>query len=206
MKNELVWVLGMASIVAAGLAGAAAPDKAVQQAAAKKATELCSACHGPGGSSISPTFPRLAGQQAMYIENQLKAFRTHTRAEPDAHDFMWGIAAPLDDKMIDGLAWYFSSQPPMHGKPADPALAEKGKDLFDKGVPSKQIPACASCHGKNGEGMGEFPRLAGQHAEYLVKQLTVIQNALRAAPVMHGIVKDLDKGEMDAVAAYLESR
>jgi len=206
MKNELALVLGVVSIVVAGLAGAAAPDKAVQQAAATKATELCSACHGPGGSSISPTFPRLAGQQEQYIENQLKAFRSRTRAEPDAHDFMWGIAAPLSDTMIKGLSWYFSSQPPVHGKPADSALTAKGKDLFDKGVPSKQIPACASCHGKNGEGMGEFPRLAGQHAVYLVKQLTVIQNALRAAPVMHGIVKELNKDEMEAVAAYLESR
>jgi len=206
MKNELALVLGVVSIVVAGLAGAAAPDKAVQQAAATKATELCSACHGPGGNSISPTFPRLAGQQEQYIENQLKAFRGRTRAEPDAHDFMWGIAAPLSDTMIKGLAWYFSSQAPVHGKPADSALTAKGKDLFDKGVPSKQIPACASCHGKNGEGMGEFPRLAGQHAVYLVKQLTVIQNALRAAPVMHGIVKELNKDEMEAVAAYLESR
>ena len=206
MKNELALVLGVVSIVVAGLAGAAAPDKAVQQAAATKATELCSACHGPGGNSISPTFPRLAGQQEQYVENQLKAFRSRTRAEPDAHDFMWGIAAPLSDTMIKGLAWYFSSQPPVHGKSADSALMAKGKDLFDKGVPSKQIPACVSCHGNNGEGMGEFPRLAGQHAVYLVKQLTVIQNALRAAPVMHGIVKELNQGEMEAVAAYLESK
>jgi len=206
MKNEFVWMLGVATIVVAGLAGAAAPDTAVQQAAAKKANELCSACHGPGGDSISPTFPRLAGQNEQYLENQLKAFRSRTRAEPDAHDFMWGIAAPLDDTMIQGLAYYFSSQSPVHGKPVDSALTAKGKDLFDKGVPSKHIPACASCHGKNGEGLGEFPRLAGQHAVYLVKQLTVIQNALRAAPVMHGIVKELSQDEMQAVAAFLQSQ
>lgn len=206
MKTEFVWMLGAAAIVVAELAGAAIPDKAVQQAAAAKAVELCSACHGPGGRSISPTFPRLAGQQDIYIENQLKAFRARTRAEPDAHDFMWGIAAPLSDTMIKGLAWYFSSQPPVHGKPGDSALAARGKKLFEEGIPSKQIPACAACHGKKGEGMGEFPRLAGQHAAYLVKQLTVIQNALRAAPVMHGIVKELSKNEMQEVAAYLESQ
>lgn len=206
MKNEFVWMLGIVSIAVAGLAGAAVPDKAVQQAAAAKATELCSACHGPGGDSISPTFPRLAGQQAVYIENQLKAFRSRTRAEPDAHDFMWGIAAPLDDTMIKGLAYYFSSQPPVHGKPADSASIARGRELFDKGISQKQIPACASCHGKNGEGNGEFPRLAGQHSAYIVKQLTVIQSALRAAPVMHGIVKELSRDEMEAVAAYLQSR
>ena len=68
------------------------------------------------------------------------------------------------------------------------------------------VETCASCHGKNGEGNGEFPRLAGQHSAYIVKQLTVIQSALRAAPVMHGIVKELSRDEMEAVAAYLQSR
>lgn len=206
MKNELALVLGIVSIVVAGLAGAAAPDKAVQQAAATKANELCSACHGPGGNSISPTFPRLAGQKEQYLENQLKAFRSRARAEPDAHDFMWGIAAPLDDKMIGGLAYYYAAQPPARGIPGDPALIARGKDLFEKGVASKPLPPCATCHGKSGEGVGEFPRLAGQHAAYIVKQITVIQSLLRAAPVMHGIVKEMNRGEMEAVAAFLQSQ
>jgi cytochrome c553 len=68
-----------------------------------------------------------------------------------------------------------------------------------------QITPCASCHGAHGEGMATFPRLAGQHAPYLLKQILVIQNALRNAPVMHGIVKDLSRDQILAVTAYLES-
>ena len=189
-----------------GTAYADKPDEATQKAAARKAAELCSACHGPAGDSISPTFPRLAGQREEYLASQLKAFKARTRGEPDAHDFMWGIAASLDDKMIAGLAYYYAAQPPTRGKPGDPALIARGKELFEKGVPSKPLPACATCHGMNGEGTGEFPRLAGQHAAYIVKQLTVIQSLLRAAPVMHGIVKEMNNTEMQAVAAYLQSK
>lgn len=206
MTRKIAYVLYIAMLAMTGTAYAAKPDEATQKAASRKADELCSACHGPGGNSISPTFPRLAGQGEEYLENQLKAFKTQKRGEPDAHDFMWGIAAPLDDKMIGGLAYYYAAQPPARRIPGDPALIARGKDLFEKGVASKPLPACATCHGKNGEGVGEFPRLAGQHATYLVKQIAVIQSLLRAAPVMHGIVKDMNRAEMDAVAAYLQSR
>jgi len=68
-----------------------------------------------------------------------------------------------------------------------------------------RVLACASCHGAHGEGMATFPRLAGQHAPYLLKQLLVIQSVLRTAPVMHGVIKDLTKDQMQAVVAYLES-
>jgi cytochrome c553 len=72
-------------------------------------------------------------------------------------------------------------------------------------VPARQIPPCASCHGSHAEGQVVFPRLAGQHAPYLLKQLLVIQNVLRIAPVMHGVIKDLTKDQMQSVVAYLES-
>ncbi len=205
MTRKMAYVLCIAMLAVAGAADAAKPDAATQKAASRKADELCSACHGPGGNSISPTFPRLAGQRAEYIVGQLKALKARSRAEPDAYDFMWGVAASLDDKMIEGLADYYASQPPAPGIPGDPALIARGKQLFEKGVASKPLPACATCHGKNAEGVGEFPRLAGQHAAYIVKQITVIQSLLRAAPVMHGIVKDMTRGEMEAVAAYLQS-
>ena len=206
MNKPIAWALCVALLAVTGAAYADKPDAAAQKAAARKAVELCSACHGPTGDSTSPTFPKLAGQREEYLVNQLKAFKARARAEPDAHDFMWGIAASLDDKMIEGLAYYYASQPPAHGKAGDPALIAKGKELFEKGVASKPLPACATCHGMNAEGAGGFPRLAGQHAAYIVKQLTVIQKLLRAAPVMHGIVKDMNNAEMQAVAAYLQSR
>jgi len=119
---------------------------------------------------------------------------------------MWGIASRLDEKIIAGIAAYYASQPPAPGRTDDPTLIAKGKELFDKGLPDRGIPACATCHGASGEGIADFPRLAGQHAKYIAKQLNYIQQLTRAAPVMHGIVKDMTASEIQAVAAYVQSK
>jgi cytochrome c553 len=187
-------------------AGAQNNPADVQKAAEEKAVNLCSTCHGPRGVSTSPEFPILAAQRKGYLEAQIDAFRKRTRAEKDAHDFMWGIAGNLDEALIGSIADYYASQPPAPGRSDDPALVAKGKELFDKGVPERGIPACMACHGADAAGVADFPRLAGQHAKYVVKQLNYIQSLVRAAPVMHGIVKDLAPAEIQAVAAYVQSR
>jgi cytochrome c553 len=179
---------------------------AARKAGEEKAVNLCSTCHGPRGVSTSPEFPILAAQRRGYLESQIDAFRKKTRAEKDAHDFMWGIAGNLDESIIAGIAAYYADQPPAPGRPGDPGLVARGKELFDKGVPDRGIPACMSCHGANGEGMADFPRLAGQHAKYIVKQLNFIQSLVRSAPVMHGIVKDLTPDEVQAVAVFVQSK
>jgi cytochrome c553 len=176
-----------------------------QKAALRKTVETCGTCHGVDGRSISPTFPNLAAQQAPYIELQLKAFKDQSRADPDAQAYMWGMASQLSDVMISALAAHFAAQPAAPGRGGNSALIAEGKRLFEQGVPARQIPPCASCHGAHAEGMASFPRLAGQHAPYLFKQLLVIQSVLRTAPVMHGVIKDLTKEQMQAVVAYLES-
>lgn len=180
------------------------PD--ILKAGEERAVNLCSSCHGPRGISTSPEFPILAAQRPGYLENQIDNFRHKTRSEKDAHDFMWGIAGNLDPAVIKGIAAYYADQPPAPGRPGDPALVAKGKELFDKGSPGRGIPACTSCHGQDAEGMADFPRLAGQHAKYVAKQLNYIQSLVRAAPVMHGIVKELTQPEIEAVAAYVQSR
>jgi cytochrome c553 len=176
-----------------------------QKAAIQKTVETCGTCHGVNGRSVSPTFPNLAGQQAPYLELQLKAFKDQSRADPDAQAYMWGMASQLSDATISALAGYFAAQPAAPGRGGNSALIAQGKHLFEEGVPARQIPPCASCHGAHGEGMATFPRLAGQHAPYLLKQLLVIQSVLRTAPVMHGVIKDLTKDQMQAIVAYLES-
>jgi len=176
-----------------------------QKAVVHRTIETCATCHGVNGKSVAPTFPNLAAQGAPYIEAQLHAFKDQTRGDPDAQAYMWGMASQLSDTTIAALASYYAAQPAPEGKPGDAALIAQGKRLFEEGVPGRQIPPCASCHGKNGEGQSIFPRLAGQHAPYLLKQLLVIQSALRTAPVMHGVVKELNKEQMQAVVAYLES-
>jgi cytochrome c553 len=183
------------------------PDLAtVEQHRALQGTiENCANCHGANGRSVSPTFPNLAAQTAPYIEAQLHAFKDQTRADPDAQAYMWGMASQLDDASISGLANYFSKQAAAPGKSGNAKLIAQGKQIFTGGILERGIPACASCHGALAQGNGPFPRLAGQHAPYLRKQLLVIQSVLRTAPVMHGVIKDLNRDQMQAVVAYLES-
>ena len=189
------------------LAVASSLSHAADNAAVMKAMQTCSICHGIDGNSTSPAFPRLAGQQAPYLEAQLKAFRDHTRADQDAQDYMWGWAAPLNDQTIKELATYYAAQKPLPGKQTDPATMERGKRIYEGGIPSQNIPACAACHGQNAQGNKNFPRLAGQHASYLIKQLKVFHSQERPAAIaMHEIVKTLTPEEMEAVAAYLQSK
>ena len=199
--------LGLTAVLVAAAAAARAQSVTpeARRAASRLAATVCSACHGPAGRSTSPTFPNLAAQTVPYVEEQLKAFRGETRADPDAQAYMWGMASRLDDTMITALAEHFSHQKPSPGYPGTPQRVAEGRKIFTQGVPSKGIPACATCHGPNAQGNGPFPRLAGQHAAYLLKQLLVIQNALRNAPVMHGIIEQLKRNQMRDVADYLAS-
>jgi len=199
--------LAGAGVTATAQVGTPSGDASYEKAGEERAVNLCSTCHGPRGISTSPEFPILAAQRAGYLEAQIEAFRSKTREEKAAHDFMYGIAGNLNDpRVITGIAHYYASQPPAPGRPGDPAIVAKGKEFFDKGSPDRGIPPCASCHGANAEGLADFPRLAGQHAKYVLRQLEYIQGLVRKAPVMHGIVKDLTPDEMNAVAVFLQSK
>ena len=212
MRNKINCAAAVVACATGLLAAATAfaqtsPDATTRQAAANLAVNLCSTCHGPEGRGDNPLVPRLAGQQRAYIEVQLKAFRSQSRNDPEAHDYMWGIAATLNDNIVAGLADYYAAQKPAAGVPArDAALAATGKALFDKGSPDRGIPPCAACHGKDAEGMSVFPRLAGQHGQYLARQMQLIQKKLRESPVMHGALKELTDEDIVAVATYLQSR
>lgn len=204
-----LYISAAAIVLLLSCADASSAAQSVTQADAAAetlATQVCSSCHGPGGNSTSPTFPKLAAQQQPYLVAQIKAFRNKTRGEQEAHDYMLGMASLIDDETADALGRFFSRQKPPRGVAGDPALVANGKKLFEQGIVERNITACATCHGKNAEGNGIFPRLAGQHAEYILRQLTVIQSRLRESPVMHGIIKDLKPEDMKAVAAFLQSK
>jgi cytochrome c553 len=118
---------------------------------------------------------------------------------------MWGMASQLSDATIEAISAYYAEQAPSRTKTGDAKVMARGKQIFEEGVSAQGIPACATCHGPQAHGNDVFPRLAGQHADYLVKQALVIQRGLRAAPVMHDVIKDLSQDQMRAVATYLES-
>jgi cytochrome c553 len=170
-------------------------------------SNTCSKCHGATGISVSPLFPILAAQQAAYIQTELRLFRERGRSDPHARAFMWGIARGLTDDQIDGVAQYFSTQPPATGTASrNPSLAEKGKSIFENGVPAREIPGCTICHGANAEGINTFPRLAGQHRDYLVIQLQQFRNQLRENDIMQPIAKNLTDDEIAAVVEYVASK
>lgn len=169
------------------------------------ALQVCSNCHGVHGISTSPNFPNLAAQPAPYLADQLQFFKSHGRSDPAGFEYMWGISARLSDEQIAGLAAYFSSQPPPPGKPGNPQLVKDGRRIFEQGIAASQTPACAGCHGASGEGLQQFPRLAGQHADYLIKQLMVFQRTdLRpAGSGMQDVAHSLTPENIRSVAAYL---
>jgi len=181
------------------------PDPGAQAYAHRLAVGVCGTCHGSQGNSVQPKFPRLAGQNPNYLVAQLKNFRGQTRGDPDAISYMWGMAGPLADDTIDALAKYYSSQRVVSEKVADSSEIAHGRDIYANGVASEGVPACAACHGPDAHGMADFPRLAGQHSQYVLKQLSSFKSNMRNVAVMHGVAQSLRLPEMRAVAAYVES-
>ncbi|MBQ0929299.1 c-type cytochrome [Ideonella sp. 4Y16] len=174
---------------------------------ARRAIHVCAACHGEGGRSASAAYPSLAGQPVQYTARQLKDFRAQQRAEADNKAYMWGVSALLDDDTIQALAEYYAVQAPAPGRARGPdRLLKEGRRLFEDGVPGSGIRACAGCHGERAEGAAGFPRLAGQHADYLERQLKGFSTRLRPHGVlMRAETAGMSAQQMKAVAAYLQS-
>jgi len=172
------------------------------------ALQVCSNCHGPTGNSISPNFPNLAAQQQTYLVAQLNEFKGHSRDDPAGSEYMWGLSRSLTDKQIQELATYFAGQKlerqRVEGKPERIAA---GKAIFANGVADKSVPACASCHGPEGMGNPAFPRIAGQHVDYLFKQLNVFQrtNERPQGVVMKTVAHQLTEQNIKDVSAYLQA-
>lgn len=185
-------------------------------AAGKVKSAPCMACHGPDGNSPAPMFPKIAGQDANYIVRQIDAFQSGARVDP----LMTAQAANLNSTDIADLAAYFSSQRPNAGQPGDPKQMAAGEQLYRKGRFGSFVIACVGCHGLNGEGslsvqaiIGETtavnaPRLGGQHATYIEKQLKAFRGGERktdVAAIMQRIAAGMTDDEITAVATFIGS-
>lgn len=170
------------------------------------AQQVCSSCHGMTGNSISPEFPKLAGQQHDYLVAQLAEFKSHSRSDPNGARYMWGFAR-LSPAQAEGLADYFSSQSPPSGVAGAAEQVAEGKRLFFEGVPEHNVPMCSTCHGQNAQGNGTFPRLAGQHANYIAKQLKVFRETDQrpAGAAMKQVAHELTDVQIGALAEFLQS-
>ena len=211
MKAAAVSAILLATTVGAGctniersrdLANASVPAKVL-------ALQVCSNCHGVDGNSESPNFPNIAAQTEPYFIEQLTSFRKHSRIDPAGFEYMWGLSRHLTDEQIKDLAAYYAGQ--TIKSPAYPTgwpdLRDAGKTVYSSGVPEKKILACATCHGPDGLGLLQFPRIAGQHADYLVKQLIVFQRTDERpeGAIMKDIAHDMTRENIESVASYLES-
>jgi cytochrome c553 len=185
--------------------GAAKPDLAH---ARQIIDTVCAACHGADGNSVVSANPSLAGQGAEYITRQLQHFKSGVRANP----VMAGMVASLTPEDMVALGIFYSQQKPKGGTARDPALVKAGQSLFRGGVAAAGLPACSSCHSPNGAGIPKnYPRLAGQHAEYSLAQLNAFKAGERGADkdgkdvqgrIMTAIAQRMTAEQMKAVADY----
>lgn len=188
--------------------GAAAAEVSPQALRAK--INFCEVCHGASARGFIGYYPipRLAGQQVEYIENELQGFVQHKRVStesPAASNVMFSVGHVLSPEMIKAIATNFHNlnPKPVGGAPKENVAA--GGKIFKEGIPSANVPPCASCHGPDGKGNGPIPRLAGQLYPYVVRQLAnwgrerTEENSQIMAPIAH----ELTQPQIEAVAAYV---
>lgn len=189
---------------------ATAADKAITKAApveAKSPTEqtvqtVCAACHTADGNAVITQNPKLASQHPQYLLKQLMNFKEKTRNNA----VMGGIVANLSPEEMKNLADYFAAQKLTFGKAKSNGAGSLGEKIYRGGIAATQVPACAGCHGANGAGLpNQFPRLAGQNADYVAQQLRTFRTGERAnAPMMQAIAAKMTDAEMLAVADYMQ--
>jgi cytochrome c553 len=174
----------------------------------KAKTDYCKTCHGLSGQGFRGSFPmpRLAGQQPEYLVNQLQAFIDQRRTNP----VMFNVAHVLNPAMEKALAEHFKelNPKPLGGAPTD--LAADGRRIYEEGIPSANVPPCASCHGPDAKGADAFPRLAGQLHDYIFRKLTgwdkergQKKDQPDNSAIMQPIAHDLSEAQIRAVAAYV---
>ncbi len=170
----------------------------------------CKTCHGVSGQGFRGAFPmpRLAGQQPEYIENQLKAFIEKRRTNP----VMGNVAHVLSPEMVKGLSEGFHSLDPAPLGGGPKGNTAEGKGIFENGIDSANVPPCASCHGAEAKGDGQFPRLAGQLSDYVIRKLTNWEKERGQKPdkpdtsaIMQPIAHNLTQPQIAAVAAYVST-
>jgi cytochrome c553 len=208
LKSLLTALIAFSSIAYAADAPAPVPkaDPAKGEALysagdASRNLTACISCHGAAGNSTITQNPRLAGQHDAYIMKQLNNFKTGDRTNP----IMSPLAKLLTDDDIRNLAAYLSAQAPKPGAAKSAATLDLGKQIYRGGIADKNVPACAACHGPTGAGIpAQYPRLAGQHQDYTVAELTNFRAGTRnnSAP-MTTIAARLSDNEIKAVADYI---
>lgn len=210
-RFSLMSMLSVAAFSLAAPAHASEPATVYQGDAAQGepiASAVCGACHGPDGNSELPDNPRIAGQHAAYLFKQMKEFKAAddgvaVRANP----IMNSMIAPYTEEQMKDFAAYFASKKQVAPAPQEGAPNALGQKLYRAGNAGKGLPACAACHGPKGAGMPvQYPRIAGQFAEYTEAQLKAFRLAERANDpngMMRMIAEKMTDAEIRAVSEYV---
>ncbi|HRC59882.1 MAG: cytochrome c4 [Propionivibrio sp.] len=171
------------------------------------AETVCVGCHGADGNSPTSANPSLAGQGSEYLFKQLTQFKSDD-GKPAVRNnpIMSGMTAALSVEDMKSLAFYFSQQKLKPATATDEKLVSAGKSLWRKGDFERGIPACAGCHGPTGAGVpAQYPRIAGQYAEYTEAQLKNFRSEERSNDpemMMRNIAEKLSDKQIKAVADY----
>ncbi len=185
-------------VAAAQPAAPAKPDVAKGQATS---TAVCAACHTVDGSRGSPANPILQGQHPEYLVKQLAEFKSGKRDNA----IMKGFAATLGDDDARNVAAFYAGKQAKSGFAKNKDLVALGEKIYRGGIAERSVAACAGCHSPNGAGMpSQFPRLAGQHAEYTEAQLVAFRGGARKnSAQMTDVAAKLNDREIKAVADYI---
>lgn len=177
---------------------------ATRALAESAAVRNCTWCHGADAQGYTVA-PRLAGQRPQYMLNQIQSFHDHTRDGPFSRQYMWSAVASLGPGAARDLANYFASIQPKPANDGDGALAAKGKRIFTDGIPEANVVSCYACHGPNGEGIREIPRLGGLAYFYIKARLEQWNKGYHstAGSPMPLVASHLGPDEIEALASYL---
>ncbi len=202
LPSLLIAIAASLTLVAAAAAEeakpAAKPDLAKGQA---KSTEVCAACHTNDGSRGSPANPILQGQHPEYLVKQLTEFKAGKRDNA----IMKGMASTLTDDDMRNVAAFYAGKQAKPGFAKNKDLVTLGEKIYRGGLADRSVPACAGCHSPNGVGIpAQYPRLAGQHADYTEAQLVAFRGGVRKnSPQMTGVAAKMSDREIKAVADYI---
>lgn len=167
------------------------------------ASQVCVACHGIDGNSPLAMNPNLAGQHPEYLAKQLLNYKSGSRTNA----IMEGMVAGLSADDMKNLAAHYSAQRPRGAAAQDKILIAQGRKLYRAGNSQTGLAACSGCHLPNGAGIpAQYPRLAGQHAEYLVTQLKAFRAGERANDpnnMMRAVAARLSDADIAALSEYL---
>jgi cytochrome c553 len=181
----------------------ASADERVASVGEAVARRDCMWCHGSNAGGFA-TAPRLAGQQADYIEHSLASFNRHARDNPRSKEFMWTASARLSPDMARAVAVYLSELEDGPAADGRSGPSERGAVIYKDGIPEANVPACLACHGPGAQGIGVIPRLAGLSSRYLKERLVQWTQGYHAeAEPMPNIAGKLTDDQIEVLASYL---